>query len=288
MAGQIPHDDVERQRAAGDVGPLDGDRGGVLFELPHRRPRRGLELRRRRLDAELVAKRFIRRSMKALPPRNVCRARPGRSSPSTEATRTGPAARGMWHDWQLRRFLEEGAVPPFLIVHLLRQRSDDLSVGTEGLGDERVAGGAELGLLDVRRLLLLEPGHRVHDAAAAGIDGERAEGAAGVPSGERRGDDEVAVEALARAEPVGGDLVADRARHAVAGQRVECGARVAGRIREMREDRALSAGRVRDLLRRRQVAGRALVLDLARRATDGRSSRGGRWRARTGRGRSSP
>ena len=93
-------------------------------------------------------------------------------------------------------------MPPLLIVHLLGQRADDLARRAERFGDQRVTGGAELGLADVRRLCLLEAGDRVHDAPPPGIGRERAERAAPFRSGAaaRR---EVAVEALARAETLG-------------------------------------------------------------------------------------
>ncbi len=110
----------------------------------------------------------------------------------------------------------------------------------------------------MRRLLRLEPGHRVHDAAAAPIWGESAEGAAS-SVGERRRDDEVAVEALAGAKPVGRDLVADRARHAVAGHKFE---RTRTVVAILPKYPSVSASCLRRFMRSRHMAGGALVLDL--------------------------
>ena len=78
------------------------------------------------------------------------------------------------------------------------------------------------------------------------------------------------------------DLMTDGARHAVEREVVE--RRPCARPRPARCAKTcrLPAGRVRDLLRRRQVAGGALVLDVSRRATRDRSSRGARWPGRTG------
>src|SRR4029453_6975554 len=142
---------------------------------------------------------------------------------------------------------EEGAMAPFLIVHLLGQRADDAAVLADGFSDEGVAGCAELGVADMDRLLLFEPCYRVHDAPSAGVDGLRAEGAP-LAVRERSGDDEVPVEAFARAEAFGGELVADRARDAVEREIVERRLRITCRVRDMREDLSFPAGGMRDLL----------------------------------------
>ena len=113
----------------------------------------------------------------------------------------------------------------------------------------------------MRRLLLLVAGDRVHQAAPAGVGFERPECPA--PSVRAwRGYHEIAVEALPRAEPVGRDLMADRARHAVRRQFVERAAAAPGGCGHGREDLPLPAGRVRDRPGRGRVTRRALVLDV--------------------------
>ena len=72
--------------------------------------------------------------------------------------------------------------------------------------------------------------------------------------------DEAAVEALAGAEPVGADLVADGARHAVRGLPSLL---VVGGERQVREHLPSLAPQLRLVARDRHVADRALVLDRA-------------------------
>ncbi len=68
----------------------------------------------------------------------------------------------------------EIAMQPLLIGHLLRQGTDLVSVGVQGLGDERVAGCAELGSADVITSGRHEvAGGRVHDSLQPGVDVER-------------------------------------------------------------------------------------------------------------------
>ncbi len=169
-------------------------------------------------------------------------------------------------------FAGERAVAPLLIVHLLGQRTDDAAVRTEGFGDERVAGRAELRLPDVLALHLLEPGHRVHDAPAACVGRERTERAARAGR-QRRGQREIAVESFARSEPVGGDLVTDGARHAVRGRgRRAPTARSTARRTGARTPSRVAPGRPRGGSRRRHVARRAFVLDGRASIPGGRAS----------------
>ena len=114
------------------------------------------------------------RSMKKLPPRNVCRPRPSRSSPSTDEIRVGASTAGMWHDWQLRS-------PRNALCRHSRYGTcsgsspNDLALWSERLGEERVARRAQLGLADVRRLGRRHAGRRAHQRGPAGIDVERSE-----------------------------------------------------------------------------------------------------------------
>src|SRR5262245_57910224 len=62
------------------------------------------------------------------------------------------------------------AMLPFLEVHLLRQRTNYLPGGGERLCVQRMARGAQFGLLNVGTLCLHEAGDGTHDRFAAGID----------------------------------------------------------------------------------------------------------------------
>ena len=229
----------------------------------HGRTRRRFELRRCRVDAELRAipvhqpqhervaadERVLRQRVPVFP----------------QHRRHSHRAFDQRHVARLAAplLLEERAVAPLLVVHLLGQRTDRAPVGTQGFGDERVARRTELRFADVLPRRLLESARRVHDATASGVDLERAERPAHAVR-ERRGDTEVAVEAVARAEPVGSDLMADRARDAVGGQSAERRLTGAPGDGQVREHLALAARGARDLLRRRHVARGALVLDVGR------------------------
>ena len=105
--------------------------------------------------------------MKALPPTKMWRASVSRVIAEHRRHAHGPGAPR--HVARLAASLLRGerAVPPLLVVHLLRQRAHDFAVRPHAPGDERVARGAQLGLPDVRRLRLLEAGHRPHDRPAA-------------------------------------------------------------------------------------------------------------------------
>src|SRR6185436_4404721 len=111
-------------------------------------------------------------------------------------------------------------------------------------GDECVARGAKLRLANVCAGGLLETTYGMHDAAAAGINFEGSEHTPGARR-KRRGDGEVAVEAVARAESIGCDLMTHRARDAVGGQRLESGRAGFGCDRQMCEDLSPAARRAR-------------------------------------------
>ena len=93
-------------------------------------------------------------------------------------------------------------------------------------------------------------------ARPAGIDGERPEHP---PRAALRGrvDDEAAGEALRRAEAIGPDLMADRARHAIGGEPVVFGSRPAPN-RQVREDLAV-AGRPASPWSRTWACGRSSI-----------------------------
>ena len=57
------------------------------------------------------------------------------------------------------------AVPPLEVGHLLGQLADHLALVVEGVGEQGVAGGAELGALDVRRLRRAEARGRAASAS---------------------------------------------------------------------------------------------------------------------------
>src|SRR5437870_1953042 len=67
------------------------------------------------------------------------------------------------------------AVLPFLEIHLLGKGAYHLSRRRSHFGVERVARRAELRLLDVRGLHLLEAGYGSHDRLPSRIDLERSE-----------------------------------------------------------------------------------------------------------------
>ena len=109
----------------------------------------------------------------------------------------------------------EIAVQPLLIGHLLGQAADRRAARSQRVRDERVARRAQLRLPDVlglRRPVSLR--RAAHDARVPRLDFERTVLRPFVRI-RRGGDDEAAVEALARAEPLLADLMAHRARHAV-------------------------------------------------------------------------
>ena len=261
VSRQVPHADVDRQRAVARDGPIDRDRGGRLFQLSNRRRRRALQLRGCRLHRELGAKPVHEPQHERI----AAEERVPRQARALVAEHRGDAHRSRRRRHVARLtappLLEKAAVTPLLVVHLLRQRSDRAPIRSERSGDERVARRAQLGLAHVRRLLLLEARHGMHDPPASGVDGHGTEGAPPAVRARRR-HDEVAVEAVGRAEAIGRDLMTHGARHAVERGLVERRAGAARGRRQMREERRLAARRVRRLPRGRHVAGGALVLDV--------------------------
>src|SRR5207253_6707735 len=111
----------------------------------------------------------------------------------------------------------EIAVQPLLIGHLLVERAHFFAARAQGLGDQRVTGGAELRFLDVLTVIRLKPTRRsLHDARLPFFD---VEGAILGPRAlaVRLVNDKPAVEALARSQLFFADLVTYRAGHAVGG-----------------------------------------------------------------------
>ena len=164
---------------------------------------------------------------------------------------------GMWHVWQLCVVLVV-AVQPLLIGHLFRQLADRPGPAASSACVKsvwQVAHSSE------SRMCVPSVGLNVADEiitrGLAVLDLERTvdRPLAGWP---RRVDLEAADEALALAEVVRRDLMADRAGHAVGGQAI-AGLRLDER--QVREHFALVARELRFVPRGRHVADRALVLD---------------------------
>ncbi len=152
----------------------------------------------------------------------------------------------------------KGTVAPFEVRHLLGERRRHLAVRAERPGVERVAGRAELGLLDVGGLGRRHPGCGVHHPCAARVDPEWTED--GRARCGRRVHDEAASEALRRSKPFAADLVTERAGDTVG--REPAGVRPVASDGQVREDLSQPAGGSRGRSSHRHVAGRALVLDL--------------------------
>ena len=133
---------------------------------------------------------------------------------------------------------------------------------SERLGDERVAGRAQLGLPDVRRLDLLEAGHRPHDRVPALVDRERPEDLAHAV-GPRRAQTKLPLNDVARAEAIarrsGGRPCTTR-RRARGDRRARRRAAI-GIAQDRRPSRPAACA---VFCADRHVARRALVLDLAR------------------------
>src|SRR5678816_4550568 len=111
-------------------------------------------------------------------------------------------------------------------------------------------------------LRLYETRHRTHDRLAPGIDLIRAKDHTR-PVSRRWLHDELAVEALTSAEPLVGDLMADRARDAVGGKLLQLAA--VGLVeRQVCEHFAFAARCARDLRRHRHVTFGAFVLNRRR------------------------
>ena len=150
----------------------------------------------------------------------------------------------MWHDWQLRcsalkalcchswKFICSGSEPT---TSPLGPNACVISVWHVAHSSDCLMCGASACTKPVtERMIVLRP-------ASIGVGAEDDAGAAG----RRRLHHEAAVEALARAEPVGRDLVAHRARHAVSRQAMQLGAVLAG-DGQVREHLAVAAGRLGD------------------------------------------
>ena len=153
----------------------------------------------------------------------------------------------------------EVAVQPFLIIHLLGERADDFAVWSERLRDQRVARRAQLTLADVRPFGLDEAGDRAHDRLTTGVDRVTTEDQARAIGGCWL-DQELAIEALARAETLARDLVTDGARDPVRCQPMQ-GRPLLASHRQVRQDLTLAACRAGNLRGHRHVARSAFVLN---------------------------
>ena len=150
------------------------------------------------------------------------------------------------------------AVQPFLKGHLLGEFSNDLPLRVECLGEQSVAGGAQLCGADYLGVLGgLKVGRRPHDGLAAGVDLIGAEDVALAP---RRSfiDLEAANKALRLPEIVPGNLMADGAGNAVLGEAVGELIRVG---RQVIEHRAFTSRELRLIPHHGHVADGALVLN---------------------------
>src|SRR5215510_485864 len=151
------------------------------------------------------------------------------------------------------------AVLPFLEIHLLGERADHPARRRERLCIQRVAGGAQLGLLDMGTLRLHETRHRTHDRLASDIDLIRTKNHTRAISW-RGLHHELAVEAFTSTKALAGNLMADGARNAVGRELLELRA-VALVERQVCEYFASAAGGARNLRRHRHVALSTLVLN---------------------------
>ena len=131
VAGQIPDVDVEAERSAVEPRPRHREAGGVLAQQPHGRVRGGLELGGQRRDAQLdpVAVEHPDHERVAADEHVL------RQSVPFVAEHRGGAHRTLRARHMARLaaapLRREGAVLPFLVVHLLGQRPDDLAVGAD-------------------------------------------------------------------------------------------------------------------------------------------------------------
>ena len=179
---------------------------------------------------------------------------------------SGPSAGGMWQRLAAAPLLEERAVLPLLVVHLLGQRADDPAVADRSASvisvwhvaqssDWRTCGASTCS----------KPVDRSHDLLPAGVHGERPE--------DRRACRRPRVGRTTKL-PLKMPRV-PRPSGAIWWQTVQETPSLPGdvgspvvavpAIAQVREDVAVPSGRVRCLLRDRHVAGGALVLDLAAR-----------------------
>jgi hypothetical protein len=219
VTGQVAHDDVRFELRAGQLGAGDRHRGGLDLQLTDGCLRRGLELARGRDDAEVAAEpvqhpQHEEVAAKERMPRQVL-------TRLAEYRRNGCVLRGRHVARLATALLDERAVAPFQIRHLLRQRSDDVTLRPERVRVERVTGGAHLRFPQVLRLHRPSAGCRSHDRGAALIGIERTEHSGISVLGQP--EDESAVEAVARPQRVGSNLMTQRTGHAVGGEPVIVG-----------------------------------------------------------------
>ena len=160
------------------------------------------------------------------------------------------------------------AVPPLEVRHLLGQRADDAPARLERLGVQRVAGGAQLRLPDVRRFGRTTPVAECISAARPSSTSNGPNTGAAVPRWLGR-TTKPPDEALARAEAIGGNLMAERAGDAVGGQ--PCSLPAARPTADARTPAPRPPAARRRGARHRHVTDRALVLDRVgrRRVVDG-------------------
>ena len=260
MAGRVAHVDIHHHGAGGEPDVERAERGGLRPQVLLGQLRRPFQVRRRRRHLQLVAVPVEHPEHK-----RVAAAEPVLGHAVAIRTQHGRNRRRInrRHVAILATLrLPVPALRPLQVRHLLGEPPlQRVAVVVVGGREERVAGGAELRLLDVRAMRRDESGGGGHHSREPLLDiVERAEERRAV--GGRRGagrDDVSAVEALVLAEVVRRDLMADRARHAI--PRLGRLRRRRRRAAGVREHFAHSAIGPRGGARHRHVAGGARVLD---------------------------
>ncbi len=256
MAGQIRDHNLSPERIVGDLGVHERDRRGRSLQVHRASLGGGLQLLGQRSDCEFLAmgvENFRHEDISAA--ENVPR---HRLAGHTEDARDRHLAFDHRHVAALTAAdAGKRAVLPLEVGHLLGQLAHHLTVGIESVGEEGVAGGADLRALDVVALCGQKTGGGTHQAGSTGIDFVRPEdlplalGGGGVET-------EACREAGALAEILVLDLMTDGTRYAVNGQNI---AVAEGKVAE---DLALASFGIGLEARHRHVAGRALVLDRGR------------------------
>ncbi len=257
VPGEVFHRHLRLQAPGAHLEAADGDPGRFRLELGERLLRRGGELVRGRLHAELVAVPVQDPVHEKVAPRKGVPGHPRARHPQD-------AADGglLLHHRHVARLaaqdLPVGAVGPFLVGDLFGEFPQVLPRRSQGVGIQGVAARAGLTLPEVGGLHRTEaPGGTGHDPRVPRLGGVGAEDLA-LPGGIGSADDEAADESLPRPQLVFGDLVAEGAGHPVPRQLV---LRASRDEPQVGEDRPLLPRPRRLVARHRHVADRAFVLD---------------------------
>ena len=149
------------------------------------------------------------------------------------------------------------AVQPFLVRHLLRQLADHLALCVERLGEERVARRAQFRRANVLGFHRLKRRRRLHDRGVSLVDLERTKDVTRAGRGFLV-DLEPPDETFPLAQILVGDLMTDRAGHAIVRQPIVALAQVR---RQVGERFPFAAGQPGFVPHHRHVADGAFVLD---------------------------